>query len=285
MTAFIQYVITGLAVGSIYAIVALGFSLVFKATGVFNFAQGSLMMLGAFVAWTATARWGLPLIPAIVLTLGISAAFGVAIHFVVIRPLMGGTLLTLVMATSAVADRHCAGVDYLGIAAASVSVADPGSRAQRGRCTDLDPRPDRDRDQWCVHGGLRPVLPIHHTRAADARATAENSEAAVLSGVNSTRVFVVTSPWRSMLCVVGGILLRQYLAGEPQPRGHRLARLSSGRGGRSEQHSRCGRRWAADRRDRATQRRVYLDRVSGCGRLHPIVAHAVGTAIGALRGA
>src|ERR1700745_1989057 len=94
MAAFIQYVITGLAVGF-----ARGFSLVFKATGVFNFAQGSLMMLGAFLAWTATARWGLGLIPAILLTLVMCGAPGVAMHFVVIRPLMGSTLLPLVMPT------------------------------------------------------------------------------------------------------------------------------------------------------------------------------------------
>ncbi len=207
MTAFIQYVITGLAVGSVYAIVALGFSLVFKATGVFNFAQGALMMFGAFIAWTATARWGLALVPGIAVTLVLSAALGVAIHFVVIRPLMGGTLLTLVMATIA--------LSLIITAMASIIW---GSQQR------LFPSPIPDH---VLHlGGLRIstldliVIGVSGacmvvfglffrftTLGLHMRATAENSEAAVLSGVNSTRVFVVTFAVAVMLASVGGILL------------------------------------------------------------------------------
>jgi branched-chain amino acid transport system permease protein len=207
MTAFIQYVITGLAVGSIYAIVALGFSLVFKATGVFNFAQGSLMMLGAFLAWTATARWGLGLIPAILLTLVMSGALGVAMHFVVIRPLMGNTLLTLVMATIA-----------LSLIISAMASIIWGSEQR------LFPSPIPDH---VLHvGGVRIstldliVIGVSGvcmlifglffrftTLGLQMRATAENSEAAVLSGVNSQRVFVVTFAVALMLASIGGILL------------------------------------------------------------------------------
>ena len=52
MTEFFQLVISGLAVGWIYGLVALGFVLVFKATELFNFAQGDLMMVGAFLIIT-----------------------------------------------------------------------------------------------------------------------------------------------------------------------------------------------------------------------------------------
>lgn len=207
MSAFIQYVITGLAVGSVYAIVALGFSLVYKATGVFNFAQGALMMLGAFLAWTATARWGLALIPAIILTLLMSAALGVAMHFVVIRPLMGNTLLTLVMATIA-----------LSLIITSLASIIWGSQQR------LFPSPIPDHVLHLGHIRISTLDLIvigvsaacmvvfalffrFTTLGLHMRATAENSEAAVLSGVNSARVFVVTFAVALMLASIGGILL------------------------------------------------------------------------------
>ena len=59
MTKFIQLLIIGIATGSIYGLIALGFTLVYKATKVFNFAQGDLMMLGAYmgVTFTVTLDW------------------------------------------------------------------------------------------------------------------------------------------------------------------------------------------------------------------------------------
>ena len=50
MTKFVQLLIIGIATGSIYGLIALGFVLIFKSTEVFNFAQGDLMMLGAYIA-------------------------------------------------------------------------------------------------------------------------------------------------------------------------------------------------------------------------------------------
>jgi branched-chain amino acid transport system permease protein len=207
MTAFLQYVITGLATGAVYAIVALGFSLVYKATGVFNFAQGALMMAGAFIAWEATAKWGLALVPGIIVTLILSAVLGVIIQLVVIRPLMGGSLLTLVMATIAMS---------LIITALASILWGSGQR--------LFPSPIPDH---VIHvGGVRIstldlivigvsvgcmlifAVFFRFTRLGlQMRATAENSEAAVLSGVNSTRVFVVTFAVALVLASIGGILL------------------------------------------------------------------------------
>ena len=59
----------GLAVGAIYGLTALGFVLIYKATEVVNFAQGDLLMLGAFIAWTLIVPLGLPYILAFVLTI------------------------------------------------------------------------------------------------------------------------------------------------------------------------------------------------------------------------
>ena len=58
MTKFVQLLIIGIATGSIYGLIALGFTLVYKATKVFNFAQGDLMMLGAYFAVLFTVTFG-----------------------------------------------------------------------------------------------------------------------------------------------------------------------------------------------------------------------------------
>ena len=59
LVTFFQLTLNGLAVGCIYGLVALGFVLIYKATELVNFAQGDLMMLGAFVAYMAVVWWGL----------------------------------------------------------------------------------------------------------------------------------------------------------------------------------------------------------------------------------
>ena len=59
MATFLQLTLNGLAVGCIYGLVALGFVLIYKATELVNFAQGDLLMLGAFVAYMAVVLWGL----------------------------------------------------------------------------------------------------------------------------------------------------------------------------------------------------------------------------------
>ena len=59
LVIFLQLTLNGLAVGCIYGLVALGFVLIYKATELVNFAQGDLLMLGAFVAYMAVVWWGL----------------------------------------------------------------------------------------------------------------------------------------------------------------------------------------------------------------------------------
>src|SRR5260370_16705959 len=59
LATFLQLTLNGLAVGCIYGLVLLGFVLIYKATELVNFAQGDLLMLGAFVAYMAVVLWGL----------------------------------------------------------------------------------------------------------------------------------------------------------------------------------------------------------------------------------
>ena len=59
MLDFVQQLVSGIALGCVYGLIALGFVLIYKATEMVNFAQGDIMMLGGFVAYSAIAHWGL----------------------------------------------------------------------------------------------------------------------------------------------------------------------------------------------------------------------------------
>lgn len=207
MTAFFQYLISGLAAGSIYAIIALGFVLVFKATDVFNFAQGSLMMMGAFFSLTALSTLGLPMGPAIVAVLLASALVGVLMHLLVVRPLLGESLLTLVMATFAVSIivKALIAMTY-GATEKSLPTSLPNDVLVVAgvRVSTLD--------LITIGVSLACMLGFglffrRTTLGLQMRATAESSEAAMLSGIDVNRVFVVTFGIAVSLAALGGFLL------------------------------------------------------------------------------
>src|SRR5882762_1261396 len=79
LDTILQLVLNGLAVGCIYGLVALGFVLIYKATELVNFAQGDLLMLGAFVAYMAVVWWGLDYWLAFALAIASVALFGAAL--------------------------------------------------------------------------------------------------------------------------------------------------------------------------------------------------------------
>ncbi len=95
----LQTILSGVSVGCIYGLVALGFVMIFKATDVINFAQGEIMMLGAFVAFTCIHVLHLNYWVAIVGTTFLMALFGFAIERIVLRPLIGQPVFSLVMVT------------------------------------------------------------------------------------------------------------------------------------------------------------------------------------------
>ena len=87
--ANMQLLVSGLAFGSIYALVALGFVLIYKATEMVNFAQGDVMMLGGFVAFSLIANFHLPYWIGGILAILITAAFGYALDALVLRRVIG----------------------------------------------------------------------------------------------------------------------------------------------------------------------------------------------------
>ena len=98
MERFVQVVVDGVATGSIYAAVALALVLIFRSTGIINFAQGEMAMFSTFVAW-GLHEGGVPLGLAVLTTLGLSFLAGVAIERTLIRHFEGGDVLALVIVT------------------------------------------------------------------------------------------------------------------------------------------------------------------------------------------
>ncbi|MDP2680667.1 MAG: branched-chain amino acid ABC transporter permease [Rhodoferax sp.] len=95
----LQLLISGVAQGCIYGLIALGFVLIYKATETVSFAQGDLMMVGAFAGLATMTTLGFPFrlsVPSAIIAMGL---FGVVLERVVIRPILGQPAFTIVMLT------------------------------------------------------------------------------------------------------------------------------------------------------------------------------------------
>src|SRR5829696_8583230 len=98
MDRFIQVLVDGWATGSLYGALAVAVVLIYRATGIVNFAQGELAMFSTFIAW-GLMQAGLPLGLALLATLLLSLFGGMLIERIIIRPVEGGEVLTLVIVT------------------------------------------------------------------------------------------------------------------------------------------------------------------------------------------
>jgi len=98
MAEFLQYLISGLTVGAIYALVGLGFSIIYNASNVINFAQGEFLMIGSMSTVSLVAM-GLPLPVAILLAIAATMVVGVALEKFAVEPAKGADVVTLIIIT------------------------------------------------------------------------------------------------------------------------------------------------------------------------------------------
>src|SRR5262245_1865691 len=99
LSQILQLLVAGVSQGCVYALVALGFVLIYKATETVNFAQGDVMMLGAFFALTASVIMGWPYWATIVFAVAVMAVVGMLTERLVLRPVLGHPSFTVVMIT------------------------------------------------------------------------------------------------------------------------------------------------------------------------------------------
>ncbi len=98
----VQYIFAGLTVGAIYALVALGFNIIYNVTEVINFAQGEFVVWGGLILAVLAESLGIPLFFSFFISVGLVSLVGTVIYWTGIRPLRQPTILTMIMATIAI---------------------------------------------------------------------------------------------------------------------------------------------------------------------------------------
>ena len=99
MTTLIQSIVNGMATGCLYALIAMGFVIIYKATGVLNFAQGELMMVCSFFCYWAFVELHLPVWLVILLTIVFAFTLGYTIETIILRPMIGEPLFSVIIVT------------------------------------------------------------------------------------------------------------------------------------------------------------------------------------------
>jgi branched-chain amino acid transport system permease protein len=203
----LQLIIQGLAVGSVYSLVALGFVLIYKASRVINFAQGELLMVGAYVCLHLMVAYKLPIWGAFALTFVFAMALGFLLERLVLRPMIGEPVISTIMVT-------------IGLASVAKSVV----AAIWGTENQVFPRLFSEEPillgdlvisrahvwMFAAALGLLGVFTLlfKYSRWGIAmRATAENQQVAMSMGISVRRVFALSWAIAAIVAAIGGILL------------------------------------------------------------------------------
>jgi branched-chain amino acid transport system permease protein len=207
----LQQIINGLTQGSIYALVAIGFALIFGVLGLINFAHGEVYMVGAFLGFILIALFHLPFLPALLLAMAGSAVLGIAVELVAFRTLRRAPDVAPMVCT-------------LGLSVVLQNVvmlamgSDTKSLQTDLSTVDLIPvfNAQISGSQlmiFAVSIALMVLLQfiLYRSRVGKAiRATAQNKDAASLMGININRVISATFALGSALGGAAGVLVGMY---------------------------------------------------------------------------
>lgn len=207
MTDFLQFLVAGIAQGSIYALVALGFVVIYKATGVINFAQGALVMLGAYFCWEFYEKRGLNFFVAALLSVAVCAVIGLLIEAVILRRMVGQPVFAVIMITIGltIASQHLVIWKWTGLL---LNLNDPWG-LEVWKAGDIVIK-QIDVVRIIVTGLLLAgfFLFFRFTRGGIAmRATASDQEAALAQGISARRVFGISWAIAAAIGGLAGILL------------------------------------------------------------------------------
>jgi branched-chain amino acid transport system permease protein len=184
-----QNTIAGLALGSKYALIALGFVVVFRATGVINFANGAFVLVGAYLTYNFSQTWGINFYLAILMSMAAGFVLGVVLETLVLGRLVGEAVFTVIMVTIGLLFI----IDNLITAvwgAANLSLGDPWT----GNIMQVGDLRVSHRDLWAM-GFTAAVLVSflgffrYSNMGLAMRATAMDPEAAMAQGISARRVY------------------------------------------------------------------------------------------------
>ena len=206
MAEFLQYLFSGITVGSTYALAALGFTLIYNSSNVINFAQGEFIMLGGMLAVYFTNA-GLPLPVAFILAILIPAIVGIVMEKVTIEPVKGAETVTLIIITIG-ASLFIRGLIQVWLGKGTFSLpAFSGDKPIYILGAAIQPQ-----SLWVL--GVTAIVVValwyffNRTLSGKAMlATSVNQTAAQLVGINTSKVLFGSFALSAALGALGGILL------------------------------------------------------------------------------
>ena len=204
---FLQLVINGVVVGSVYALVALGFVIIFKSTSVVNFAQGEFLLLGAYISLAVVGQTSMPVWLAVVVTWLFSVALGMLIERLILRPMIGEPVISVIMVTLGLSSILKAVVQGIwGTDTRPFPEIFPSTPVQIG------PLPVSQGYIYSVVCVaillLLFTLFFKYSRAGIAmRATAFSQQVAMSMGISVRRMFALAWAIAAVVSAIGGILL------------------------------------------------------------------------------
>lgn len=208
MAYFIQLAFAGLAQGCIYALVALGFTIIFKSSGVINFAQGEFLLVGAFVASVGTFEWHLNFFLAVLIALVVTVLIGVLFERFALRRMIGRPAFSIIMITI--------GLDILlrtGVVMTGVSNGRPPA-APYGIASGINSGGVHfgENALWTIAVTLLCCAALYlffrYTRYGLAmRATALDQEAALAMGIDIRTVYALAWGIAAAVATIAGVFL------------------------------------------------------------------------------
>lgn len=207
MTFFLQLVITGFALGMVYALVAIGFVIILKCSEAFNIAQGHFVMIGGYLGYTFLVTFGLPIWASLILAVVAAILMGLLIERLALRPLVGQPVLAVVMMTIALST-VLEGVATLvwGGEYKTYHGVLPTINLQLGELSIPSETSIAMIVSIVAVAGL--MLLFRYTRIGLAmRATADDEQVVQSAGIRVTTVYALSWVIASVVGVIGGILL------------------------------------------------------------------------------
>ncbi|WP_290689185.1 MULTISPECIES: branched-chain amino acid ABC transporter permease [unclassified Haematobacter] len=205
MSEFLQFIFSGVTVGAVYALVALGFTIIYNASDVVNFAQGEFVMLGGMITWFAHAA-GVPLPLAALTAILVTAAVGVAINKLAIEPARGAPVVSVIIITIGVSIFIQGGAQVVFDKQIHSFPAFSGDTPLRiGGATILP------QSLWVIGGAIAVFVGLwaFFTRTLLGRAvlaTSNNRLAAQLVGINTTFVMTLSFALSAAIGALAGVL-------------------------------------------------------------------------------
>lgn len=207
--AFLSYLINGLSLGSVYAIIALGYTMVYGIAKMLNFAHGDIMMIGAYVAFFALNSFGVPVIPAVLLSMCATTVLGVVIERLAYKPLRQATSLSVLITAIGVSYflQNAAQLMWSSSTKVFPSVIGNGSLKFFNGTLQISYL-TLTTIAVCIAVMVCLTLFINKTKTGMAmRACSEDKGAAVLMGINVNRIISITFAIGSGIAAIAAVLL------------------------------------------------------------------------------